>query len=115
MIIADLFRNQASPWESLATDHVYRVWTACKTFLKHVLAHVADPGTSTGLIQKIFEPEIDKILVTLEAEAKRIKIHQTMHPIATTTTSLRAAQRVKAVINHHCHTVAIGSCATRLK
>lgn len=37
MIMADLFRDQASPWGGVVYDHIGRVWRACKRFLQHVV------------------------------------------------------------------------------
>ncbi|KAH8655575.1 dynamin family protein [Xylariales sp. PMI_506] len=97
LIIADLFRDQARPWESLATAHVHQVWKACKTFLKHVVAHVADHGTSASLIQKIFDPAMDKILDNVKAEtSKTLKSHQSIHPITYNHYLTETAQGIRA-------------------
>ena len=82
MIIGDLFCEQASPWENLAHGYVQSGWKACKTFLRHVVAHVADSGTSTALIQKVFEPAMDHVSATLQAKTREVlKSHQMIHLI----------------------------------
>ncbi len=97
MIVADLFQDQASPWESLARDHVRSVWNACKTFLKLVIEHVSDAGTSAALVQKIFEPAMDEILATLETKTGEVvKSHQIVHPITYNTDFTETIQRVRA-------------------
>ena len=82
MIIANLFRDQASPWEKLVRDHVDDTWTACKIFLQHVVMHVADPGTSAALLQKIIGPAMDNVLISMKAKTDSVlKTHQEIHPI----------------------------------
>ncbi|KAI0123379.1 P-loop containing nucleoside triphosphate hydrolase protein [Xylariales sp. AK1849] len=82
MIVADLFRDQASPWEDLARSHVYATWKACRNFLKHAVAHVADVGTSTAIMQKIVHPTMDGILETLKLKTEEVlRPHQMIHPI----------------------------------
>ncbi|KAI4599653.1 hypothetical protein KJ359_001750, partial [Pestalotiopsis sp. 9143b] len=82
MVVADVFREQAGPWEELAQRHVHTCWMACWEFLKHVIAHVADAGTSSAIINKILQPAMDSILATLNAKTGEILApHQKSHPI----------------------------------
>ncbi|KAI1845364.1 hypothetical protein JX266_008459 [Neoarthrinium moseri] len=82
MIVAELFRDQASRWEELARSHVHAAWKACHDFLKHAVAHVADAGTSTAIMQKIVQPTMDSLLATLDSKTLEIlRPHQTIHPI----------------------------------
>lgn len=82
MVVADIFRDQASPWEELARDHVHAAWKACRDFLKHAVAHVADRETSTAIMQKVVQPAMDAILVALKSKTGEILgPHQTIHPI----------------------------------
>lgn len=49
MIVADLFREQVSPWEALTRGHVEKVWKAAKEFLSLTTTYVADAATSKAL------------------------------------------------------------------
>jgi hypothetical protein len=82
MIVADLFREQSSPWEALTRSHIKNVWNAAKEFLGLTTTYVADEATSEALIQKILEPALDQILETLnEKTAELLTPHQKSHPI----------------------------------
>ncbi|KAM0812178.1 putative P-loop containing nucleoside triphosphate hydrolase protein [Seiridium cardinale] len=82
MTVADLFRDQASPWENLARQHVRNTWKACRTFLEDVVDHVTDVATATATRQKIVQPAMDAILAELEAKTgDALQPHQTVHPI----------------------------------
>jgi hypothetical protein len=97
MIIADLFRDQASPWEQLARDHIDSSWKACKVFLKHVIAHVADLETSTSLSQKVIGPAMDDILAALRLKTSEVlKPHQQIHPITYNHYFTETIQKVRA-------------------
>jgi hypothetical protein len=69
MIVADLFREQASPWEALTRGHIESVWKAVEEFLSLTNTYVADATTSKVLFQRIFEPALAKLLESLEARA----------------------------------------------
>jgi len=82
MIVADLFLEQSSPWEKIAHRHVHKVWEASKVFLNLALTHIADSATSKAILKKIFDPALDKLLKTLNAETSELlKMHQKGHPI----------------------------------
>jgi len=82
MIVADLFREQSSPWEALTRSQIKNVWNAAKEFLGLTTTYVADEATSEALIQKILEPALDQILETLnEKTTELLTPHQKSHPI----------------------------------
>jgi hypothetical protein len=82
MIVANLFADQCSPWDSIVRKHVDRVWKAAKTFIHHVIEHVADMATSKALLKKVIDPGLDHILQTLRLELTKIVAqHQSCHPI----------------------------------
>ena len=72
MIVADLFREQSSPWEALTRSHIKNVWNAAKEFLGMTTTYVADDATSEALIQKILEPALDQILDTLNGKTTEL-------------------------------------------
>ncbi|KAF7538734.1 hypothetical protein G7054_g2726 [Neopestalotiopsis clavispora] len=82
MVVADVFREQAGPWEALARKHVRACWKACREFLKHVVGHVADAATSSAINRKILQPAMDSILAALDTKTDEILApHQKSHPI----------------------------------
>lgn len=82
MVVADVFREQARPWEALARKHVHACWKACREFLKQVVAHVADAATSSAINRWIIQPAMDAMLAALDAKTDEIlEPHQKSHPI----------------------------------
>jgi GTP-binding protein EngB required for normal cell division len=82
MIVADLFLEQSNPWEAITKSHINKVWKAAKQFFGLTVAHVADVATSHALLQKIFEPALNRLLETLETKAAELLTpHQKSHPI----------------------------------
>ncbi|KAM0430444.1 hypothetical protein ACHAPT_005791 [Fusarium lateritium] len=82
MIVADLFREQSSPWENLARAHVKKVWDGVRGFLRHVVKHTANLTTAETLHEFILMPKLDKIF---EALNERVEVllsqHQEGHPV----------------------------------
>lgn len=82
MIISDLFLEQSRPWEGLAQSHVEEVAHAVKTFLKHLISHVADDSTCGALFQTLVEPALEQIVRDLKSKtAGLLAPHQSGHPI----------------------------------
>jgi hypothetical protein len=82
MIVADLFLEQSTPWETITQSHINKVWKAAKEFLSLTAAYVADTATSKALFQKIFEPALNQLLETLNAKTTELLTpHQKSHPI----------------------------------
>jgi len=82
MIVADLFRGLASPWEPLTWGHIKKVWKAAKEFPSLTTTYVADTATSKTLFQRIFEPALNQLLGTLDAKsAELLTPYQKSHPI----------------------------------
>ena len=82
MIVADLFRGLASPWEPHTWGHIKKVWKAAKEFPSLTTTYVADTATSKTLFQRIFEPALNQLLGTLDAKsAELLTPYQKSHPI----------------------------------
>ncbi|KAF5007081.1 hypothetical protein FDECE_6585 [Fusarium decemcellulare] len=82
MIVADLFREQSSPWGAIALAYVKGVWEAARDFLRRVVKHVADSTTVSTLLEFIIMPKLDQILKGLNEKAKGLlNQHQEGHPI----------------------------------
>jgi GTPase SAR1 family protein len=96
MIVADLFREQASPWEALTRGHIEKVWKAAKEFLSLTTTYVADLTTSKALFQRIFEPALNQLLRTLHTKSTELLApHQKSHPITYNHYFTEALQQVR--------------------
>lgn len=82
MIVSDFFLEQSSPWEAITRKHIENVWKATKEFLSLITTYIADAATSKALFQRIFEPDLDQLLETLNAKSTELLTpHQKSHPI----------------------------------
>lgn len=82
MIISDLFLEQSKSWEILARSHIEKVARAVKTFLKHLISHIADASTYNTLFQALIEPALHTIVEDLKAKTTELLApHQRGHPI----------------------------------
>ena len=82
MIVADLFLEQSTPWKAITQSHIDKIWKAAKEFLGLAATYVADAATSKALFRKIFEPALNRLLGTLNANtAELLAPHQKGHPI----------------------------------
>ncbi|CZT11995.1 probable vacuolar sorting protein VPS1, dynamin, and related proteins [Rhynchosporium agropyri] len=96
MIVADLFLEQSSPWETITRKHIEKVWKAVKEFLNLTTTYIADAATSKALFQKIFEPALDQLLRTLnEKSTELLTPHQKSHPITYNHYFTEALQKVR--------------------
>lgn len=82
MIIADLFKEQSSPWPKIAEAHVQKVWKAVREGLKHLIVHVADVTSVKAILDVIVEPSLKSLLKTLQSKlSSLLEPHQSGHPI----------------------------------
>ncbi|KAJ4208719.1 hypothetical protein NW767_001829 [Fusarium falciforme] len=82
MIVADLFREQSSPWEGLARAHVVNVWDGVRDFLRHVVKHTSNLSTVETLQEFLLVPKLDKIFKALNERVEMLlSQHQEGHPI----------------------------------
>ncbi|KAI1388076.1 dynamin family protein [Hypoxylon trugodes] len=82
LVVADLFRQQSSPWEEIARGHVKKAWDSAVKFLELVIEHVADPSISNSLLEKVIRPALKTLLTDAEVKtAELLKSHHRVHPI----------------------------------
>ncbi|RYP17711.1 hypothetical protein DL765_004389 [Monosporascus sp. GIB2] len=82
MVVADLFVEQSQLWESIAREHVDKVWRAARDFVDLVVAHIADSSAAGSLKQEIFQPAMKELLSQMRAKTTELPLpHQTGHPI----------------------------------
>ncbi|RSL40867.1 hypothetical protein CEP53_013109 [Fusarium sp. AF-6] len=82
LIVADLFREQSSPWGDLVRAHVKNVWDSAREFLRHVVMHTANLNTADTLQEFVLMPKLDKIFKGLSEKVEMLlSQHQEGHPI----------------------------------
>lgn len=82
MIIADLFKEQSSPWQKIAEAHVQKVWKAVREGLKHLIVHIADVTSVKAILDVIVEPSLKHLLKTLQSKlSSLLEPQQSGHPI----------------------------------
>lgn len=82
MIIVDLFREQAQPWEAIVKKQIRNAWEAVNVFLSHVLTDIADEPTAKALRHEIIDPAMRDIFEDLSAKTTEILApHKAGHPI----------------------------------
>ena len=82
MIVADLFREQSKPWDSLARHHLNCVWKSTRLFLDLLMSHVADDSTSHALLSQVIDPLMDAKLVRMNEKLDEILTpYKVRHPI----------------------------------
>ncbi|KAH7260524.1 P-loop containing nucleoside triphosphate hydrolase protein [Fusarium solani] len=82
LIVANLFREQSSPWGDLVRAHVKNVWDGAREFLRHVVMHTANLTTADTLQEFILMPKLDKIFKGLSEKVEvLLSQHQEGHPI----------------------------------
>ncbi|KAH6977690.1 P-loop containing nucleoside triphosphate hydrolase protein [Ilyonectria destructans] len=96
MIVADLFREQSSPWEDITRAHVKAVWAATRDFLRHVIHEITDATTVATIWEKVVMPKLDDLLLKLmERTTILVKQHQQNHPVTYNQDLTDAVQKVR--------------------
>ncbi|KAM5354255.1 hypothetical protein ACJ41O_000905 [Fusarium nematophilum] len=82
MIVADLFKEQSSPWRAMVEAHVRSVWWAARHFLHSVIEHIADSTTVDTLLELVLMPKLNEILTGVNQRTEiLLKQHEAGHPI----------------------------------
>ena len=96
MIVSDLFFEQSQPWERLTKSHIEKVAQAVKTFLRHLVPHIADASTCGSLLKGMIEPAFEQIVKDLEGKtADLLAPHQRGHPITYNQEFVETVQTVR--------------------
>jgi hypothetical protein len=96
MIISNLFREQSRPWEGLARKHLEQVSQAVRSFLEHLVSHIADSSTNSVLFQSLVEPALENIVEDAKRKTMSLLIpHQQGHPITYNHYFTETVQEVK--------------------
>ena len=53
VLLAELFREQSSPWRSLATEHIEDVHTALECFVEQALKHIVADDHVRSELQEV--------------------------------------------------------------
>jgi GTPase SAR1 family protein len=75
LIIGDLFYLQSKPWETIVTECIDTLLEDVHKAILPIVRTVLDEKSSTGLLEHIINPSLDKIEVSL-----RMKTDELLHP-----------------------------------
>ncbi|KAI8666978.1 hypothetical protein NCS56_00832800 [Fusarium sp. Ph1] len=96
MIVAELFREQSSPWGNLVRAHAKKVWDGAREFLGHVVAHTANLTTVDTLQEFVLMPKLDEILQGLNERVETLlSQHQEGHPITYNDSFIDTLQEIR--------------------
>ncbi|KAI1324047.1 dynamin family protein [Xylariaceae sp. FL0255] len=85
MVVADLFHEQSTRWESIVNDHVALAWKSAKKFLELLVHAICDPNIAKAILPELFEPELEKLMKGAQAKtAELLYAHRSVHPITYT-------------------------------
>lgn len=70
LTVADLFVEQALPWETIALEYIERCWTEMKVFVTFVISRLVQGNiqTQTAIMSAVLDPLLDEII----AESKQL-------------------------------------------
>ena len=80
LLIGELFRDYASPWEGLANRHILQVWRKVKVFLEEVARFLAEDDVCDALFRLCIDPLMDKKLKAAKSEGSKLALQQSRHP-----------------------------------
>ncbi|KAL8792225.1 MAG: hypothetical protein Q9195_005181 [Heterodermia aff. obscurata] len=82
MIVGEIFRQQAKPWGTIASDHAHGVWEAVKSFLGLALGALTDDDTVDGLFREVIDPLMQDRLEKLDSKLEEVLLPYVHgHPI----------------------------------
>lgn len=106
MVVTDLFQQQSSPWERIVHSHVKKTWEAVETFLKLVITSATDPSISCALLDKVFRPALEKLLMDAQAKtAELLDSNRRVHPITYNRDFSEAIQKIDSSPRDECSKV----------
>lgn len=100
LLVCDIFREQAAPWEGIVKEHADIIWNAALGFLETLLASLADGHTYYALLEEHIQPIMDnkrkELFAKIDELLKPYKSEHliTYHPLFSELTQrLRSKQR----------------------
>ncbi|KAJ5124268.1 Dynamin [Penicillium bovifimosum] len=82
LLVGNLFRDQAKPWELIARAHLMESWRCTQEFVKVLLEHLTNEPTAAWLIRDIFNPQLKALKKNLLAKLEELTAyHKRGHPL----------------------------------
>ena len=95
--ITALFRDQSSPWTSLAKRYAQKIFDETKASVMLALGATCDPTTAEGVLSTIINPGLIKIKSHLDATVEKIMVqHVSGHPMTYNHYLTENLQKVRA-------------------
>ena len=102
LIIGDLFYLQSRPWEMIATECIGKLLEDAQKAILPIVRSVLDEKSSTGLVEHVINPSLDKIEVSLRIKTDELLNPQKSgHPITYNHYFTEIVQKAR---NDHLHT-----------
>ncbi|KAL4790933.1 P-loop containing nucleoside triphosphate hydrolase protein [Aspergillus venezuelensis] len=97
LLVGNLFRDQAAPWEGLAKKHLLRAWDAVRYFIYLLLGHLTDEHTTSTLTSRVLEPELEKMKQALLDKLDELTSHvKRGHPLPVGKSFLARIQKARS-------------------
>lgn len=81
MLLAELFREQSSPWFSITEDHVQHIDDAIRDVVNVMLTHVVADEQVLLVLKQLVEQQLDKNMKAAREELSRIWDDEQQQPI----------------------------------
>ena len=104
LLVSELFRDQSSPWDIIAREHVHNIWVASKDFLRRLFGELTNEETFETLFTQWIEPKLTARSSRASKSLDRLLIDRERHAITynhyytDTLQSLREERQVKALV-----------------
>ncbi|KAL4952513.1 P-loop containing nucleoside triphosphate hydrolase protein [Aspergillus filifer] len=97
LLVGNLFRDQAAPWEGMAKKHLVRAWDAVRYFVYLLLGHLTDEHTTSLLASRVLEPELEKMKQALLEKLDELTSHiKRGHPLPVGKSFLTRIQKARS-------------------
>lgn len=82
MIVSELFKELSSPWAEIAEQHIRKTCKAIRLSLWHLVTHIADSTTMSGIFTGLFDSKLTSLLQDSQRKlSELLQPHQSGHPI----------------------------------
>ncbi|RAH76996.1 hypothetical protein BO86DRAFT_235506 [Aspergillus japonicus CBS 114.51] len=82
LLVGDLFRDQARPWEDIAREHMMNAWSVVRYFIHSVLQYLTTEHTYSLIATSLIDPELDTLKESLLAKLTELTAYTKRgHPL----------------------------------
>lgn len=97
LLVGNLFRDQAKPWEGIAQHHLNQAWESVSDFVQLAFGYLADEDTKRALLAGIINPKLEKLRDSLHEKLDELLSYTTTgHPLPVGRSFLERIQQCRA-------------------